>query len=73
MTAILEKAVAAVIKAPPEVQNAIGQLILAELHDERQWQQAFDQTSDAQWDRLAGIVRDEIAKGETDSLDTLTP
>ncbi|MDZ4700447.1 MAG: hypothetical protein SH809_12135 [Rhodothermales bacterium] len=72
MTAILEKAFAAAIKAPPEVQNAIGQLILSELQDELRWQQAFEQTSDAQWDQLADMVRKEIAKAETDSLDTFT-
>jgi hypothetical protein len=73
MTAILEKAVSAVIKAPPEVQNTIGQLILAELQDGRRRQQAFDQTSDAEWDRIAEMVRAQIASVKTESLDSLTP
>ena len=71
MTELLEKAIAEVKKAPPEMQDAIGKLVLAELQDEPRWQAAFDQTSDEQWDRLAEKVRKEIASGETDSLDTL--
>ncbi len=71
MTELLEKAFAEVKKAPPEVQDAIGKLVLAELQDELRWQAAFDQTSDEQWDRFAESVRKEIASGDTDSLDTL--
>ena len=48
-------------------------LILAELQDEQIWRQAFENTSDGQWDRIAGIVRTEIASGDTDSLDALLP
>ena len=73
MTELLEKAFDEAKKAPPEVQDAIGKLVLVELQDELLWQRAFEQTSDEQWDRLAEMVRKEIAAGETDSLDTLFP
>ena len=71
MTKLLEKAFAEVKKAPPDVQDAIGRLVLAELQDELRWQAAFNQTTDEQWDRLAERIRKEIASGEMDSLDTL--
>jgi len=71
MTEILEKAIAEMKKAPPELQDAIGKLVLAELQDEMRWKAAFDQTSDEQWDALAARVRNEIAAGNTDPLDTL--
>ena len=71
MTALLEKAFAEAKKAAPEVQDAIGKLILEELADEQRWQTAFEQTSDDAWDRLADDVRKEIAAGETDPLDSL--
>ena len=61
MTGLFEKAFAEVKKAPPEVQDAIGKLVLAELQDELRWQEAFDQTSDEQWDRMAEKIRKEIA------------
>jgi nucleoside-diphosphate-sugar epimerase len=73
MTALLEKAIAEAKKSPPEIQDAIASLILAELQDEEIWRQAFENTSDGQWDRIAEIVRTEIASGDTDSLDALLP
>lgn len=73
MTALLERAIAEAKKSPPEIQDAIASLILAELQDEEIWRQAFENTSDGQWDRIAEIVRTEIASGDTDSLDALLP
>jgi hypothetical protein len=69
MTQLLEKAIAAVKKTPPDVQDTIASLILAELQDEQAWQRAFSNTSDAQWDRMAEMIRGEIASGDTDPLD----
>ena len=71
MTETLEKAIAKAKMAPASVQDALGEYILAELEDEARWQTAFDQTTDAQWERMAEKVRKEIAAGDTDDLDAI--
>jgi hypothetical protein len=73
MTVLLEKAIEEAKKSPPETQDAIAAFILAELQDEKNWQQAFRNTSEEQWDRIADMVRAEIKSGDTDALDTLLP
>jgi hypothetical protein len=35
-----------------------------DISDERAWQAKFEATTDAQWDNLAEIVRQEIAAGD---------
>jgi hypothetical protein len=73
MTGLLKKAIAEAEKSPPEVQDAIANLILAELEDEEAWRLAFEKTTDKQWDRMADKVREEIDSGNTDALDKLLP
>ena len=41
MTQLLEKALTAVYKLPPEEQDTIAAVILEELEDERLWDKAF--------------------------------
>ena len=36
-----------------------------DISDERAWQAQFEATTDAQWDSLAEMVRQEIAAGDT--------
>jgi hypothetical protein len=69
MTQLFEKAISEVAKMPEEIQDAIASIILEELRDERKWQEAFSKTSNSQWDRMAEMVRGEILKGDTESLD----
>lgn len=38
---------------------------MAELEDEQQWKTRFAATTDDQWNQMAAIVRQEIAKYET--------
>jgi hypothetical protein len=71
MTGLLEKAIAEAKKSPPEIQNAIASLILAELQDEESWCLAFEKTTDKQWDRMAEKIRQEINSGDTEMLDKL--
>lgn len=71
MTQLLEKAIAEVKKTPPDMQDTIASLILAELQDELAWQKAFSNTSNTQWDRMAEMIRREIASGDTEPLDEL--
>jgi hypothetical protein len=56
----------------PEEQDAIAKRhcviasrFLAELQDEQQWKSRFTTTTDDQWDKMAAMVRQEIATGET--------
>ncbi len=64
MTTLLEQALAEVRKLPPERQDAIATLILEELADEAQWNQAFAQSQDA-LARLAEKARAAIRAGKT--------
>lgn len=73
MTELLEKAVAEAKTKPPEVQDAIANLILKELQDELAWQSAFEKTDEEKWNRLAQVVRADIESGNTESLDEFLP
>ena len=46
MTTLLEQALAAVQRLPPDQQDAIATLILEELADEVAWDRAFAQSAD---------------------------
>ena len=43
----------------------IASRFLAELQDEQQWKSRFTTTTNDQWDKMAAMVRQEIATGET--------
>ena len=59
MTQLLEKAFIAVYKLPPEKQDAIAAVILEELEDEQQWDEAFAASQDT-LAQLAEKVRADI-------------
>ncbi len=65
MTKLLEQAIDQIEKLPVDVQDAIAARLLADLDDEIEWSARFAATTDAQWDRMAAMVRQEIATGET--------
>jgi hypothetical protein len=73
MTELLEKAIAQLKTLPAEEQDAIATLILEELEDERAWKAKFEATTDDQWDRLAEMVRQEIAAGDITPLADVFP
>jgi len=73
MTDLLQQAIAQLEKLPPDQQDAIAARVLAELQDEQAWEARFAATKDEQWDQMAAIVRQEIAKGETVPLDDIFP
>ena len=73
MTELLRQAIAQIEKLPPDQQDAIAARFLAELQDEQKWETSFAATTDDQWDQMAAIVREEIASGNTLSLDTIFP
>jgi phage I-like protein len=73
MTELLQQAIAQIQQLPAEQQNAIAARLLAELQDEKKWESRFAATTDAQWDRMAAMVHQEIAKGETVPLAEVFP
>jgi phage I-like protein len=73
MTELLRQAIAQIEKLPAEQQDAIAARFLAESKDEQKWETRFAATTDDRWDRMAAMVRQEIAKGETVPLDEVFP
>lgn len=73
MTELLRQAIAQIEKLPPEQQDAIASRLMAELRDEQRWTEQFESTTDDQWDRLADLVRQDIASGNTSPLDEVFP
>jgi hypothetical protein len=66
MTQLLEQALAELQKLPDADQDAVAALILEELADERQWDEAFERSQD-QLARLAEKVRQDIRAGRITS------
>ncbi len=73
MTKLLEQAIAKLQKLPEEAQDAVAARLLADLADEQEWSAHFAATSNEQWDRMAAMVRREIADGNTTPLDDVFP
>jgi hypothetical protein len=68
MTELLERAIAQLKALPDDEQNAIAARLLAEMEDEQTWKTQFESTTDDQWDRMAEMVRQEIAAGDITPL-----
>jgi len=62
MTQLLEQAIAELHKLPASNQDAIAAMILAEIDDERRWENAFAASQD-QLAKMADKVRDDIRAG----------
>jgi hypothetical protein len=58
MTDLLKKAFDAISALPPERQNAMAKMILAEIKDEEQWDKAFA----ASQDKLAALADEAVAE-----------
>ncbi len=71
MTELLKQAIAEIEKMPADVQDAIAARLLAELADEKAWQERFAMTTAEQWDRMAEIARQEIEAGDTFPLEEI--
>ncbi len=68
MTELLERAIAQLKTLPADEQDAIAARLLAEMEDEQTWKAQFASTTDDQWDRMAEMVRQEIAAGDVTPL-----
>jgi hypothetical protein len=73
MTELLRQAIAQIEKLPADQQDAIAARFLAESQDEQKWEARFAATTDDQWDQMAAMVRQEIARGEPAPLDEVFP
>lgn len=73
MTELLERAIAQLKTLPADEQDAIAARLLAELEDEQVWKARFESTTDDQWDRIAEMLRQEIADGEITPLAEVFP
>jgi hypothetical protein len=71
MTELLEKAIAKVKGLPATEQDAIAAMILEELEDEQQWNDAFAHSQDA-LAKLASVAMQEYRSGKTQELDPET-
>ena len=73
MVRLLEQVVAEIEKLPEDAQDAIAARLLADLADEKAWSARFAETSEAQWERMAALVRQHIAAEEPVPLDDVFP
>lgn len=67
MTPLLKKVLDEVYKLRPEEQDAIAAVILEELEDEQQWQEAFAESQD-KLAQLARKVRADIKAGRIKNM-----
>ncbi len=68
MTALLQQAIEAIGRMSAADQDAIATRLLAEVEDERNWEEKFRATTDGQWDRLADQIRRDVAEGRVQPL-----
>jgi len=73
MTKLPQQAIAQIQQLPPDQQDAIASRFLDEFQDEQKWEASFAATTDDQWDRMAAMVRQEIAMGKTTPLSEVFP
>ncbi len=67
MTELLKKAFRAASRLPPEQQDAVATMLLAELESERQWDDAFARSQDF----LATMADEAIAEDEAGKTEPL--
>jgi aspartate/glutamate racemase len=63
MTQLLEQAVAAARQLPDAEQEAIAALIMAEIEDDRRWEESFARSSD-KLKALAARAADQVRTGQ---------
>jgi hypothetical protein len=73
MVKLLEQVVAEIEKLPEDAQDAIAARLLADLADEKAWSARFAGTTEAQWERMATLVRQEIDTEEPIPLNDVFP
>lgn len=67
---LLQEALNEFEKLSIDDQNTIAARWLEELKDEQLWTAKYSSTTDDQWNKIADLVKQEIADGEIMSLDS---
>ena len=67
MTELLEKAIKKVGRLPKSQQNAIAEMIMEEIEDEKKWESKF-KSSQNKLSKLAEEAVDEYKKNKTEPL-----
>lgn len=73
MIKLLEQAVAEIEKLPEDAQDAIAARLLADLADEQAWAARSAATTEAQWERMAALARQEIDAEDTIPFEDVFP
>lgn len=73
MTKLLDQAMVEIVELPEDAQDSSAARLLADLADEHAWAARLAATTDAQWDRMAAMVRQGITAGDTTPLDDVFP
>jgi len=68
MTKLLDKAIAAARKLPPEEQDTVGAIILEEIADEARWAEKYAATQDV-LENLAEEALEELEAGRATPLE----
>ena len=71
MTQLLRDLFSQLEQLPDDQQDAIASRLLTELNDDLRWEKNFEKTSEAQWEKMAIMVRQEILMGETIPLNEI--
>lgn len=71
MTELLRDLFSQLEQLPDDQQDAIASRLLTELNDDLRWENNFAKTSDAQWEKMATMVRQEILMDETIPLNEI--
>lgn len=71
MTELFQRAFSEIQKLSESAQDELAKQLLAELEDEKAWQERFEATTDSQWTNIAATVRREITAGEISPLDDI--
>jgi hypothetical protein len=58
MTKLLDKAIEAATKLPPEQQDAVAALVLDEIASEKRWEEAFAKSQDV----LAALAKEALGE-----------
>lgn len=69
----LEEAVEEIEKLPDDVQDAIAARLQADLADETAWAARLAVTGEAQWARIADLVREELGAEDPTPFEDVFP
>lgn len=73
MTDLLQQVIAELEKLPSDAQDAMATRILADLEDDRAWDERFNSTTAEQWARLTEMAQREIDAGDITPLEDVFP